>query len=137
MNIWIAILLSSVGASLLGSFVLWVLFSVWPGSNVGFSAVVFLSFLGVSSMVVPPSVLVISFFAKSRVLRIRDYTIGHAVFRTAIVGAVFYFAFYMLLMASRHTELVKQLFVTGTFLFPIFVGALYGACFGLILTRLR
>ena len=137
MNIWIAILLSSVGASLSGSVVLWVLFSVWPGSNVGFSGFVFLSFLAVSSMVVPPSALLISFFAKSYVKLVRSYTAGHAVMRTAIVGAVVYLAMNILLIGSRHTELVRELFVTGTFLFPLCVGALYGASFGLILTRLR
>jgi len=138
MNIWIAVLLSSVGASLLGSVVLWVLISVWPGSTAGFSGALYVSMVILSSIVVLISALLLTACAKSHVARVAAHTAASAAIRSAIAGAVLYFVInFLIMVASTNKGILEKFFVTGGFLFPVCVGAIYGASFGLILTRLR
>lgn len=138
MNIWIAILLSSAGASLLGSVVLWMLISVWPGSTAGFSGFLYVSMVVLSSIVVSISASVITLCAKSYVEHVRGFSTAPAVTTTAVGGAVLYFAINFIIMAASNNKgILEKFFVTGGFVFPICVGAIYGACFGFILTRLR
>jgi len=138
MNIWIAILLSSVGSSLLGSVVVWVLLSVWPGSTAGFSGQLYVSMVILSCIVVSLSSVTITMCAKSYVERVRNYATVPAATRSAAMGAILYFAINFLIMAaSTNKGIVEKFFSTGGFIFPVCVGAIYGASLGLILTRLR
>ena len=138
MNIWIAVLLSSVGASLLGSVILWLALSFWPGSTAGFSGALYLSMVILSSMVVSVSALVLTICGKSHMERVRSYAAGTAIINAAIAGAVLYFSINLfIIVVSSNKGIVEKFFVTGGLLFPICVGAIYGAAFGFVLTRFR
>ena len=138
MNIWVAVLLSSIASSLLGSIVLWILLSVWPGSTAAFSPALYFSMVALTSIVVTITALLVTLSAKSYVERIRTYTALSSCIRTAMGGALLYFSINLfLVVASNNNGIFEKFMLTGGFIFPICVGAIYGAVFGAVIVRFR
>lgn len=138
MNIWLRILLSSIGASLLGSMILWVVFGILPGSTAGFTISLYVSIFMLSSIVISISSLILTFIFMSHVQRLSGHSVLSTSVSFAIAGAMVYFLINLCIMIfSGDKVMVGKFFSSGVFLFSIFVGTLYGASFGLVFCRLR
>ena len=138
MNIWLGILLSSIGASLLGSLILWVMLGVFPGSTAGFTISLYVSMVMLSSIVISISTLILTFCFTPHVQRLSSHSTLSTSVSLAIAGAVVYFLINLcIMMVSNNKGIAGQFFSSGVFLFPILVGAIYGASFGWVFSRLR
>ncbi len=134
MSLWLSYLVSALGASVLGSLVLWLLI----GIAAGFSLSLFVSILMLSVIVIIPCTSILLLCLKPLALKLSQMPTVSTVRTTTLVGGLSYFTIYLVIIVFTNEKgLAGSFFRTGAFIFPLVVGLIYGCTFGLVYSKLR
>ena len=130
MNIYLNFLLSVVSSATIGSLILWLVISVLPGSTAAFSISLYGSMLILSGIVLLISSMLILLIFKSIVLNFTELPLSKSVISGACLGGLVYFLInFGIVAVASEKGIVKEFLLTGKFIYPLVIGAIYGLVF--------
>lgn len=138
MKTFSAIVLSIIGTSFLGSFILWIIFALIPSSTTGLSFSLLLSMILFSCIIISilgslVACMIFCFFGVKKL----EYIIENF-YKMGFLGGVIYLCFTMFfLIIDAENGMIHKYFLGGGFLFHLFVGGVYGGLFGCIYKKIR
>ena len=138
MSLWLTYLVSALGASVLGSLVLWFLIGIHPTSTAGFTLSLYVSMLILSAIVITIFSSILLFAMKPLALKLSQMPVVSIVGITTFVGGFSYFMInFAIMLLSSDKGIVGKFFGTGGFVYPLVIGLIYGCAFGLVYSRVR
>jgi hypothetical protein len=138
MSLWVTYLVSALGASVLGSLVLWILVGIHPTSTAGFTLSLYVSMLILSAIVITICSSILLFAMKPLALKLSQMPTAATVGITALVGGLSYFVInFSIMLLSSDKGIVGKFFGTGGFVYPLVIGLIYGCAFGLVYSKVR
>lgn len=138
MNIWLTYLISALGASVLGSLVLWLLIGLHPTSTAGFTLSLYVSILILSAILITISSSVLLLVLKPLALKLSLMATAPTIGISTVTGGIFYFAINLIiLILSSDKGIVGKFFGTWGFIYPLVIGLIYGCSFGIVYSKVR
>lgn len=133
MNKMVDCVVTAVASSAIGSLALWAFMAIHPESTAGLSLQLYASIFILSSIVVLICTSILLFAFRPIVTSLSRLPVPLVACLTAVFGGCTYVGINVAIMgASSDKGVVWKFFGTLSFLYPLIIGAVYGAAFGAV-----
>jgi len=137
-NIFLLHLLSALGGSILGSFIIWLILNIFSSDSGSFSIILYVSIFLLSAVVIFLLTMLIYVVFKPVVLLLADLTSIKLIAITSLSGGMLYLTINSLIILFADEDgIFLKFLLTGAFVYPFVIGAIYGCAYGVTYIKFR